>query len=153
MDRRGEGNKTLLGGVVILMIICCIFAGQILVHRYHMRTESVFSRRTEANFYSLDLEMLNTTLTETYSLEKGDSILVSMAQVEGDLSICIGMKGQNPVYEGDGKGLGDFTVNIQETGDYEISVTGKWAQGNLSFSMSSRVRTVKERYLAVMCAK
>lgn len=153
MDRRQERNKPLLGAVVILMMICCIFAGQILVHRYHMRTDSIFSRRTEDKFYSLDLEILNTTLTETYSLEKGDSILVSMAQVDGDLSIRIGMRGKEPVYEGDSKGLGDFTVNIQETGDYEISVTGKQAEGSLSFTMNSRVRTVKERYLAVMCAK
>lgn len=153
MDKRQERNKPLLGAVVILMMICCIFTGQILVHRYHMRTESIFSRRTEENFYSLGLEILNTTLTETYSLEKGDSILVSMVQIDGDLSIRIGMKGQKPVYEGNGQGLGDFTVNIQETGDYEISVTGKRAQGSLSFSMNSRVRTVKERYLAVMCAK
>ena len=153
MDKRGEGNKPLLGAAIILLIICTLFTGQILVHRYHMRTESIFSRRTEENFYSLGLEILNTTLTETYSLEKGDSILVSMVQIDGDLSIRIGMKGQKPVYEGNGQGLGDFTVNIQETGDYEISVTGKRAQGSLSFSMNSRVRTVKERYLAVMCAK
>lgn len=152
MDRRGEGNKPLLGAAIILLIICTLFSGQILIHRYHMQTESIFSRRTESNFYSLGLEILNTTLTETYSLEKGDSILVSMVQIEGDLSIRIGMKGKKPVYEGNGQDMGDFTVNIQETGEYEIAVTGKQAQGSLSFTMNSRMHTVKERYRAVMCA-
>lgn len=124
-----------IGASVGVLVITLVFIGHFLMYQRHMSRDSEFTRNVEEDRYALGCKILNTTLMETYSLKEGDTITVAMDVIKGEFTICIGIKGEEPVYTGKGITCGDFQVNIPKTGDYKISVTGKKAEGSVSFTM------------------
>ena len=96
---------------------------------------SRYSRKVEEDFFSLDMERLNCTIEEPFSLKEGDSVDVSIVRVSGELTISIGKKGFEPIYEGKNPELSSFRVSIPEDGDYLLSVSGKQAEGRISFQI------------------
>lgn len=96
--------------------------------------ESKFSVVKNPESYTIEAGKLNTTLSDTYELSAGDTIKVGMSVDSGEFEITIKSDG-DPVYEGNGAGLDDFTVNIPSDGVYTISVAGKDGQGSLSFEI------------------
>lgn len=129
-------KSVVIGASVALLVSVLVLLGHFLMYQLHMSRDSKYTKKMEDNMYSLGCEILNTTLTEMYSLEKGDTINVAMDVIKGEFTICIGIKGEELVYTGNGITCGDFQVNIPKTGDYEISVTGKKAEGSVSFTMN-----------------
>lgn len=98
--------------------------------------ESRFRSRVGENLYSLELELLNDTLAETFPLLEGDAVEVSLTRLSGELTISIGQENREPVYEGRNPPLGSFRVTIPEDGDYIFSVGGKNAAGSVSFQIN-----------------
>lgn len=98
--------------------------------------ESRFSRNVEEDLFSLGMEPLNGDLSETFSLREGDTIDVSTVFLSGELSITIGQEGREPIYTGRNPTLGSFQVTVPEDGDYRISVSGKRAEGSVSFQIN-----------------
>lgn len=94
---------------------------------------SRFSRRVGEDLFSLELERLNGTLEEAFSLGEGDSVEVAVTRVSGELALSIGQKNREPVYEGFNPPLPSFQVRIPEEGEYVFSVAGKNAAGSVSF--------------------
>lgn len=99
--------------------------------------ESRYTRRVEEDFFSLGMEPLNCTIAESFCLQKGDTIDVSVDRVSGELEITIGQELREPIYEGRNPQLGSFRVTVPEDGSYLLSVTGKQAQGNISFQINA----------------
>ena len=58
---------------------------------------SRYSRKVEENFFSLEMEQLNCTVEEPFSLNKGDVIDVSIAHVSGELALIIGERARKPI--------------------------------------------------------
>ena len=83
------------------------------------------------------MEQLNCTIKEPFSLKKGDTIDVNVVQISGELSVSIGKENEKPIYEGRNPELNSFRVTIPEGGDYFLSVSGKQAEGSLSFQINS----------------
>lgn len=98
--------------------------------------DSRYSRKVEEDFFSLGMERLNCTIEEPFSLKEGDSIDVTVVRVSGELSISIGEKDREPIYEGKNPELSSFRVSIPEDGDYLLSVSGKQAEGSISFQIA-----------------
>ena len=128
-------KSVVMGASVGLLAIVLVFVGYFLMYQRHMSKTSEYTRSVEEDRYALGCKILNTTLKEAYSLEEGDSIIVAMDVVQGEFNICIGIKGEEPVSTGNGITCGDFQVNIPKTGDYEISITGRKAEGSVLFTM------------------
>ena len=99
--------------------------------------ESRYNRRVEEDFFSLGMEPLNCTIAELFRLHQGDTIDVSVDRASGDLAITIGQEDRQPIYEGRNPQLGSFRVTVPEDGGYLLSVTGKQAQGNISFQINA----------------
>ena len=99
--------------------------------------ESRYTRRVEEDFFSLGMEPLNCTIAEPFTLQKGDTIDVNVDRVSGELEITIGQEDRQPIYEGRNPQLGSFRVTVPEDGGYLLSVTGKQAQGNISFQINA----------------
>ena len=129
-------KSVVIGAGVGILVIVFVFIGHFWMYQRHMSRDSEFTRNVEEDRYSLGCKILNTTLIETYSLKEGDIITVAIDVIKGEFTICIGIKGEEPVYTGNGITCGDFQVNIPKTGDYEISVTGKKAEGSVSFTIN-----------------
>lgn len=98
--------------------------------------DSRYSRKVEEDFFSLSMERLNCTIEEPFSLKEGDSIDVSVVRISGELTISIGGKDREPIYEGKNPELSSFRVTIPEDGDYFLSVSGKQAEGSISFQIN-----------------
>ena len=96
---------------------------------------SRYSRKVEDDFFSPDMERLNRTIEKPFSLKEGDSVDVGIVRVSGELTISIGKKGFEPIYEGRNPELSSFRVTISEDGDYYLSVSGKHAEGSISFQI------------------
>lgn len=97
--------------------------------------ESRYSRKVEEDFFSLGMEQLNCTVAESFSLQAGDTIGVSIVHISGELLLSIGQENLEPIYTGRNPELGSFQVTIPEDGDYLISVSGKHAEGSISFQI------------------
>ncbi len=97
---------------------------------------SRYSRKVEDDFFSLGMVRLNETMQEPFSLRKGDTVDASVVHISGELFISIGQKKREPIYEGRNPELGSFRVTVPEDGEYLISVSGKQAEGSVSFQIN-----------------
>lgn len=99
--------------------------------------KSAFSGSRTANDsqFILKYKAFNTTDAQPLFLESGDSIKAEIVVDSGKLSIKIQKDSDTPVYENDSIVASDnFNVEIQESGTYKITVTGKEAKGSVSFN-------------------
>ena len=99
-------------------------------------TGSVFdgSRGSDASGFRMEYSMLNQEESADLNLTEGDRLQVFLSQAEGTVDVTVGMEGQEPIYRGNGQQNADFVLEIPETGNYHISVTGHQAKGNISFT-------------------
>lgn len=97
--------------------------------------DTIFSRTRTSDRYYLHLKPLNDTMEETYSLQAGDAIAVTMEVESGRLDVVIAQKDGDVVYRGNGIQSGAFVLDITETGKYTITVTGDNGRGKLTFEM------------------
>lgn len=95
---------------------------------------------SDDNCFQLNYTLLNRGETSLISLEQGDCLKVVLAQEEGNAEITVGIDGKNPIYEGNNLTDIAFTLNIQETGTYRITVNGHDARGNASFTKVEKNR-------------
>ena len=114
-----------------------ILSTPILISWHHYNRQVDFRQEFIENFFSLDMERLNCTIREPFSLKKGDTIDVNMVQISGELSISIGQENQEPIYEGRNPELSSFRVTIPEDGNYSLSVSGKQAERSISFQINT----------------
>ena len=76
---------------------------------------------------------MNTTESHTLKLTEGDMIETEIIRDEGEVSVVIGQSGQKPIYQGNQLSTGTFQLVIEESGTYQIKVTGKKAKGSVNF--------------------
>ena len=99
-------------------------------------TGSVFdgSRAADASGFRMEYSMLNREESADLTLREGDCLRVSLSHTDGSVNVTVGMEGQKPIYRGNGHQNADFILEIAETGNYHISVTGHQAKGSISFT-------------------
>lgn len=93
-----------------------------------------YDSRVEDDLFSVGMTRLDGEVAETFPLRAGDAIDVSVVHMGGELTLRIAC-GENMIYEGRNPKLGGFRVNIPEDGAYVITVTGRRAEGSISFRM------------------
>ena len=128
--RKNRRTVWLCAAVPVFFLALMIFSGIL------SSDGSRYSCRVDEDLFLLDMDSFGSTVAETFYLREGDSIDVSAVRISGELSIVIGQVGRQPIYEGNGRGPDSFRVTIPEDGDYIISVTGKHAEGSISFQIS-----------------
>ena len=72
--------------------------------------------------------------TADLNLAEGNRLQVTLLHTEGTVDVTVGMDGNEPIYRGNGQQNADFSLEIAETGNYHISVTGHQAKGNITFT-------------------
>ncbi len=113
------------------LFLCLVLAG--------CGTESSFDGNrvgNETGFY-MDYFILNCKQEESLYLAAGDILQVKLTHEKGTVDVTVGVDGEDAVYEGNGLANIRFILNITETGEYRISVTGHKAQGSVSFEVIS----------------
>ena len=99
-------------------------------------TGSVFdgSRAADASGFQMEYSMLNREESADLTLREGDCLRVSLSHTDGSVNVTVGMEGQEPIYRGNGHQNADFILEIAESGNYHISVSGHQAKGSISFT-------------------
>lgn len=130
-----RGNRNIIWICSAVLVLAFLLALMILPN-IRPSAESKYSRKVEEDLFSLGMEQLNCTIAESFSLGEGDTIDVSIVHISGELLLSIRQENREPVYSGRNPELGSFQVTIPEDGDYLISVSGKHAEGSISFQIN-----------------
>lgn len=85
-------------------------------------------------YYDMIFDWLDATYTYDMYLEQGDSVEVFLEKERGNVSAVIQLGDEEPVYQGDDMAASSFAVNIKQTGNYTVKITGREAKGHISFS-------------------
>ena len=86
----------------------------------------------------MEYKVLNKTDSQDLSLQDGDKISAKIIVNGGTLAIKIQKDDEKPIYESDGISVSnEFEIEIDESGTYTITVTGKKAKGSVNFAVVS----------------
>ena len=91
------------------------------------------SRTGNDSQFLMEYTVLNTTDGQTLSLEAGDVLDVAVVSTSGTVSVSIQKDGEPPLYAQENVPTGQFSLDIPEDGEYNITVTGEEARGSVSF--------------------
>ena len=99
-------------------------------------TGSVFdgSRITNASEFQMEYSILDREETAELELKAGDQLQVTLSHTKGTVDVTVGLKGKEPIYRGNGQQNARFILEIAETGNYHISISGHQAEGTVSFT-------------------
>ena len=99
-------------------------------------TGSVFdgSRVSDASGFRMEYSILNRAESAELNLTEGDRLQVSLTHTEGYVDVTVGLNGKKPIYRGNGQQNAGFVLEITETGNYRVSVSGHRAKGSVSFT-------------------
>ena len=99
-------------------------------------TSSVFdgSWVSDTSGFRMEYSILNREESADLNLVEGDRLQVTLSHSEGSVDVIVRLEGQEPSYRGNGQQNAEFVLEIAETGNYHISVSGHQAKGNVSFT-------------------
>ena len=119
----------------MLSILCAIM---IIVSLTACSSDFDGSRTGNDNEFSMEYKVLNKTDSQDLKLQDGDIINAKIIIDGGTLAIKIQKDDEEPIYESDGiSASNEFEVEVEESGIYTITVTGKKAKGSVNFTVVS----------------
>lgn len=92
------------------------------------------SRTGNDSQFIMEYTAFNTTDSQDLYVEAGDKISANVVVNDGKLSIKVQKGKEEPVYEKENISVSDdFDIDIEESGTYTITVTGKKTKGSVKF--------------------
>ena len=82
----------------------------------------------------MDYSVLDREETEDLVFYAGDQLQITLSHTNGYVDVTVGMEGKEPIYRGNEQQNADFVLEIAETVNYHISVSGHQAKGTISFT-------------------
>ena len=117
-------QKTRTASILLLMVLG---TGLVLMA---CGTKSLADRRTAgSDSYGLNVESMTGTDSYQMELPEGEVLAVHFETVRGSMCMEIQAPDGSPLYQGNGKGVTEFTVNISQSGTYSIYVEAHHAKG------------------------
>ena len=115
-----------------LLLICLLW---VVVLKLWPDIESRCTVNVEDDLFSMGMESMNESRSESFYLEEGMSVAIYVVHLDGELDIYITDSKGTVVYEGHNPEIGSFLVNITEDDRYTMTVEGKRAKGSISFQI------------------
>ena len=91
-------------------------------------------RTADDNTFVLDYTALNSTQAHKLDLEAGERLDAEIDIQAGRLEITVGMDGCDPIYKGKNMPSSSFQIEVEDSGTYQIIVTGVNASGRVAFA-------------------
>ncbi len=104
---------------------------------YASSTKFSGSKTGNDNQFLVDFDVLNSTVNNDMPLTKGETIETTLDIIKGDVDILVESENGTIAYQGNNVKSGNFTIEIDETGNYTFYVTGSKAKGSVYFVKSS----------------
>lgn len=111
---------------VFCLICFCIGCGE---------SKFIGSKVCNENEFCLEYSVFNTTYEQSFHLEQGDVICCSIVADKGTIDIMIQSNEGVKAYQGSDVPTGNFEVQVEEAGEYTITVTGDKAAGSAMFEI------------------
>ena len=92
----------------------------------------------EPDAYLLDAQYMNGTDRHTMALNAGDVLAIHFETEKGTLHLEIKAPDGGVLYSGNGQDATDFTVNIEESGSYAVTVKARFATGSIRIQAESQ---------------
>ena len=129
-----QGNTARPSGLKAAVGFCMLVAMLFLLAG--CGTGSVFdgSRVSDESGFRMEYSILNQEKSADLNLTEGDRLQVSLSHTEGSVDVTVQPEGKEPIYRGSGQQNADFVLEIAETGNYHISVSGHQAKGKITFT-------------------
>ncbi|HCE34172.1 MAG TPA: hypothetical protein DEQ88_02215 [Clostridiales bacterium] len=89
-------------------------------------------------FYTLDAERMNGTDRHVLKPTAGDVLAVNFLVEEGSLTLKIKSPDGEVLYEGNGKGATDFTLNASYGGTYTVELKARRAKGEIDIRLKEK---------------
>ena len=115
-----------------MLLICLLW---VVTLKLWSDTESRYTVKVEDDLFSIGMESMNESRSESFRLEEGISVAVYVVHLDGELDVYITDSSGTVVYEGHNPEIGSFLVNISEDDRYTMTVEGKRAKGSISFQI------------------
>ncbi len=125
-EKEGEMEMRKIYAIVLSCILAAVVSGC---------ANPVFegTRTADDRQFVLEYTMFTGEQTHELQLQEGASVDVTIQADSGRVDIVVTGPDGKEIYKGDYASSGDFSLGIQQTGTYRISVTGKRAAGGVSF--------------------
>lgn len=104
------------------------------------------SRTGNKNQLIMDYKVLNTTDLQELELEKGDIVNFEVVSTEGSVDILLQKGNEEPIYKNTKIPTSAFQVEIEDSGMYTVSITGKKAKGSVSVTKETIENNTKEKH-------
>ena len=116
--------------------VCWLMLAAMLFLLTSCGTKSDFdgSRVSNVSEFQMEYSVLDREETAELELRAGDQLRIALSHAEGNVDVIVRLEGQKPIYRGNGQQNAEFVLEIPETGNYHISVSGHQAKGNVSFT-------------------
>ncbi len=96
-------------------------------------SSSAYERSVEDDCFTLSCSLLNTTVSEPFTLYTGDQIELTQTVSQGQMTFCVGIAGEEPLYTGNGSAPARSVLTVPADGTYLLSVSGEQAVGEVCF--------------------
>lgn len=94
----------------------------------------------------MDYKVLNTTDSQELELEKGDIVNFEVVSTEGSVDILLQKGNEEPIYKNTKIPTSAFQIEIEDSGMYTVSITGKKAKGSVSVTKETIENNTKEKH-------
>ena len=129
-----QGKTVRQSGLKAAACVCALAAMLFLLTGCGTGSAFDGSRVSDASGFRMEYSILNREESADLNLTEGDRLQVLLSHTEGTVDVTVRLEGQEPVYRGNGQQNAAFLLEIAETGNYHISVSGHQAKGNVSFT-------------------
>lgn len=122
--------------VVAILLIAAVAAIPVIYNRNGFSGEQIKS----SDLYSLDIQYMNGADCHTLNLTDGDVLQVEFETEKGSLNMEITAPSGKIIYDGNGKNVKLFEINIPETGAYTVTVNARHAKGKINIKLKGIVK-------------
>ena len=123
--------------IVVNILRVCLILGCLAMWQLMIRSQASFngSRVKGPEEYYLNFTQMNMGDSHSMELKAGDTLTVNYDIQSGNVSLLVGVDGQEPIYRGNGLDHGTFTLVVPEDGEYVMNVDAKKGSGVLDIRL------------------
>lgn len=120
-----------------IVVTALIFIVGLTAVALNNRDEFDGNKTKNPDSYILEIEKMNGTDEHTLSLKSGDKLAVEFVIEKGSLEMKITSPSGEIVYEGNGTEATNFTLTVNEDGNYVVFVKATNAEGKIGVKKAS----------------
>lgn len=130
-------KKQTVQTIITIVVTALIFIVGLTAVALSNRDEFDGNKTKNPDSYILEIEKMNGTDEHTLSLKSGDKLAVEFVTEKGSLEMKITSPSGEIVYEGNGTEATNFTLTVNDDGNYVIFVKADNAKGKIGVKKAS----------------